>query len=134
MNLPVFIILFGLIAGTTAIPIQAAAPLPAQDQAEIPSFYEMDVWVTAYSSTPEETDETPFITASGKWVEDGIIATNFLPFGTKVKIPEKFGDKVFVVEDRMHRRKTDFVDVWMPTKEDAKQFGIARTKIQILVD
>jgi 3D (Asp-Asp-Asp) domain-containing protein len=90
------------------------------------------VWVTAYSSTPEETDDTPFITASNATVRDGIIAANFLPFGTKVQIPELFGNKVFVVEDRMHPRKTNNVDVWMPTKEDAIQFGVHKTEIAVL--
>jgi 3D (Asp-Asp-Asp) domain-containing protein len=92
----------------------------------------MEVWVTAYSSTPEETDATPFTTASNKDVQDGFLAANFLPFGTKVKIPSLFGDKVFTVEDRMHRRKTNFVDVWMPTKKDALKFGIHRTEIEVV--
>lgn len=91
-----------------------------------------EVWVTAYSSTPEETDDTPFITAMNSSVRDGIVAANFLPFGTRIQIPAHFGDKVFTVEDRMHRRKTNFVDIWMPTKEDAKQFGISYTSIVIL--
>ena len=30
--------------------------------------------VTAYSSTPEETDDTPFITASGRMVSEYVIA------------------------------------------------------------
>lgn len=90
------------------------------------------VWVTAYSSTPEETDETPFTTASMTEVRDGIIAANFLPFGTKVLIPELFGDKIFTVEDRMHERKRNFIDVWMDSKEDALQFGITRAEIVIL--
>lgn len=90
------------------------------------------VWVTAYSSTPEETDDTPFITAKGTFVRDGIIAANFLPFGTKVQIPSLFGDKIFVVEDRMHRRKTNNVDVWMPTKADALRFGAHRAEIAVL--
>lgn len=90
------------------------------------------VWVTAYSSTPEETDSTPFVTASNKTVRDGVMAANFLPFGSKVKIPEIFGDKVFTVEDRMHERKTGFVDIWMPTKEQAQKFGITRTEIVVL--
>ncbi len=92
------------------------------------------VWVTAYSSTPEETDDTPFITASMTEVRDGIIAANFLPFGTKVLIPELFGDKIFVVEDRMHQRKKNFVDIWMDSKQDALNFGIARAEIVILND
>ena len=61
--------------------------------------------ITAYSSTPEQTDSTPFVTASGSMVRDGIVANNLLSFGTKVKIPELYGDKVFVVEDRMHSKK-----------------------------
>ncbi|MBI1998731.1 MAG: 3D domain-containing protein [Parcubacteria group bacterium] len=91
-----------------------------------------EVWLTAYSSTPEETDDTPFVTATGNHVRDGIVATNFLPFGTRVRIPEVFGDKIFVVDDRMHPRKTDFMDVWMPSKQDALNLGIRRTNIVVL--
>ena len=50
--------------------------------------------ITGYSSTPQETEDTPFLTASGKKVRDGIVANNFLPFGTKIKIPKIFGDKI----------------------------------------
>src|ERR1035437_4024557 len=39
------------------------------------------VIATAYSSTADQTDDTPFLTASGKNVKDGIIASNLLPFG-----------------------------------------------------
>ena len=92
----------------------------------------IQVWVTAYSSAPEETDSTPFTTASNKDVQDGFLAANFLPFGTKVKIPAFFGDKIFTVEDRMHRRKINFVDVWMTTKKEALKFGIHRTDIEII--
>jgi len=102
------------------------------EAAETPETVVRTVWVTAYSSTPEETDDTPFTTASMTRVRDGILAANFLEFGTRVQIPALFGDKVFVVEDRMHRRKTNFVDVWMPTKEDAINFGIHHTEIVIL--
>ncbi len=94
----------------------------------------VNVWVTAYASVPQETDNTPFITASNKHVEDGFIAANFLPFGTKVKIPSVFGDKIFTVEDRMSPRKTDFVDIWMPSVADAKDFGIHRAEILVLSD
>ena len=90
------------------------------------------VWVTAYSSTPEETDDSPFTTASGKQVREGIVATNLLPFGTKIKIPKIFGDKVFIVEDRMHRRKINFVDIWMPTRKEAQEFGITSAEIIVL--
>ena len=90
------------------------------------------VWVTAYSSTPDQTDSTPFVTAMGSMVRDGIIATNIYPFGTKIQIPKFFGTKTFVVEDRMHVRKKNFVDIWMPSRQDAMEFGIAFTDIVVL--
>lgn len=89
--------------------------------------------VTAYSSTPWETDGNPYITASGAWVKEGIVANNMLAFGTKVRIPEVFGDKVFVVQDRMHQRKGNYhVDVWFSSYQEALDFGAKITYIEIL--
>ena len=88
--------------------------------------------ITGYSSTVDQTNSEPFITASGAWVRDGIVAANFLPFGTKIRIPEAFGDKVFVVKDRMNRRHTNRVDVWFPSRQEAINFGIKYTYIEIL--
>jgi len=90
------------------------------------------VIVTAYSSTPWETDDTPHITASGTYVRDGIVAANFLPFGTKIRIPQIFGDKVFVVEDRLSPQKKYHIDVWFPSYEEALHFGAHLTYIEIL--
>jgi len=91
------------------------------------------VVITAYSSTPDQTDDTPFITASGKYVRAGIIANNMLPFGTKIKIPKLYGDQIFVVEDRMNRRKSDYhIDIWMPTKTSALNFGVKTAEIVVL--
>ena len=88
------------------------------------------VLVTAYSSTVDQCDSTPFITASGTHVHDGTIAANFLRFGTKVKFPALFGDKIFIVEDRM---KSNYkVDIWFPTRQEALQFGAKRTMIEII--
>ena len=82
------------------------------------------VKITAYSSTPDQTDDTPFTMASGKHVYDGAIAANFLPLGTKVRIPEIFGDKVFTVEDRMNKRFQDRMDIWMESRVEALNFGM----------
>lgn len=91
----------------------------------------MNVAVTFYSSTPDQTDNTPLITANGKLVRDGIAASNFLALGTRIKLPELFGDKHFVIEDRMHSRFTDRVDVWVPTREEALNQGISFTTVEI---
>mgnify|MGYP001593081784 FL=1 len=93
---------------------------------------EMIVSATAYSSTPDQTDDSPFVTAWNTRVRDGIVAANFLPFGTRIKIPEIYGDKIFVVEDRMNRRYWHKVDIWFPDRQSALEFGLRTIKIQIL--
>jgi 3D (Asp-Asp-Asp) domain-containing protein len=92
--------------------------------------------MTAYNSDVGQTDNSPCITANGFNVcEHGIedtIATNFLPFGTKVKIPELFGDRIFVIRDRMSKKHPNRVDVWMKDKHDAIHFGVKIAKIQVI--
>lgn len=92
----------------------------------------MQVTVTAYSSTDGETDGTPYLTAIGTTVRDGIVAANFLPIGTVVRFPDKFGEKLFIVEDRMDERFGLQVDIWMSNKEEAKKFGLQYLKMEIL--
>lgn len=92
----------------------------------------MSVVITAYSSTPDQTDDTPFITASNTRTRDGVIAANFLAFGTKVKIPGIFGDKVFTVEDRMAKKHDGKIDIWFPERILAKRFGIQEADVLIL--
>lgn len=94
----------------------------------------MTVAITAYSSTIWQTDDTPFITASNTTVRPGIIAANFLPFGTRVRIPALYGNKIFEVEDRMHPRKTDQIDIWFPDLQSAKNFGAKIGQIEVLKD
>lgn len=93
------------------------------------------VVITAYSSTPDQTDDTPFITASGKHVAPEIVANNGLPMGTKIKIPALYGDKIFIVGDRMNKRMGDYrLDLWMPSRELALNFGVKNAEIHVLED
>jgi len=88
--------------------------------------------VTAYSSEVAQTDDTPYVTASGTRVRQGVVAANWLPIGARVRIPDLFGEQVFVVEDRMHSRHTNRLDVWFPTRAEAVQFGARKARIEIL--
>jgi 3D (Asp-Asp-Asp) domain-containing protein len=106
----------------------------SKNLAQNENYIKKYLWVTAYSSSPDETDDDPFITATGKFVRDGFAATNILPFGTKIKIPSLFGDKIFTIEDRMHYRKTNVVDIWMDSKEKALKFGARYVEIIIFKD
>lgn len=91
--------------------------------------------LTAYTSDPAQTDDTPCITASGLDVcergIENIVASNFLPLGTRVRIPELYGDRVFYVEDRMNERYYYKMDVWMMELADAKSFGVHYATVEV---
>ena len=111
----------------TLLPISNPNDPPFKTVGTLPAI------ITAYSSTPGQTDDSPFITAAGTSVRDGIVANNYLSFGTKIRIPEIYGDKVFIVEDRMHWKKSNYhIDVWFLEYSEALAFGAKRTYIEIL--
>ena len=88
--------------------------------------------ITAYSSTVDQCDSDPFTTASGEKVRDGIIAYNYLPFGTQVRFPEVFPNKVFVVKDRLREGASIYLaDLWVPTREEALNWGAKILKIEV---
>ena len=125
---------YGNIQDDNFIEQVAATPIHAiaiSDNPEKETFSKM-VIVTAYSSTPDQTDSTPFTTASGTNVRDGVIASNFLKFGAKVQFPKLYGDKIFVVEDRMAPKNNHKMDIWFPDRQSAKQFGVKFTEVVIL--
>lgn len=102
------------------------------EHSDEPAVRTFTVPATAYTSDPRECDSTPFTTANGTRVRDGIVAANFLPFGTRFRIPDYFGDKVFEVHDRMNARYWKRIDIWMLEKPDARAWGVRRVKIEIL--
>lgn len=74
--------------------------------------------VTGYSSTSDQTDDTPFLTATGTRVRPGVLAVSrdlleLLPYGTRV----------YVVEDTMHPRMRKTVDLWFPSRGMALRWG-----------
>lgn len=84
--------------------------------------------VTSYSSDPDQTDDTPDVTASGIHVHQGTLACpKRYAFGTKVLI----AGKQYICEDRMNPRYPDRFDVWSPTKEAATAWGIQTLTVAI---
>ena len=116
------------------INVELKGKLPQSHDADVK--WSNQVVITAYNSEPGQTDDSPCITANGFNVcengEEDTVAANFLPFGSKVKIPELFGERVFTVRDRMNRRFSNRVDVWMQEKPDAVNFGVKIAKIVVL--
>lgn len=118
----------------TAETLTQVSSLSAQSPLEA-GYQTITVDLTGYSSTPDQTDETPFITAANTKARDGVVASNFLAFGTKIRIPELFGDKIFTVEDRMHKRFDERLDIWFPNRKLAEDFGFKeKVAVQILTN
>lgn len=115
--------------------------------------YIRTVVATAYSSDPNQTDSTPCTPAMGSFnlcenyeqfgTEDAI-ANNCLRLGTVVRFPELFGDRDFVVRDRMNSRyDCHRVDFWVGSvtpetqeiiqaaKAEAKAFGVKRLEMEV---
>jgi len=101
-------------------------------QNEFSSRRSVAVVITGYSSTEDQTDDTPFTTAWNTETKQGVVAANWLPLGTKIRIPELFGNQVFTVEDRMHPRNADKLDIWFQSREEALRFGVKKARVEIL--
>ncbi len=107
--------------------------LPSSEDAEPRQTYTIPM--TAYTSDVAQTDDTPCITASGLDVcernIENVVAANFLPLGTRLRIPELYGDRVFYVEDRMNARYYKKMDIWMKNYDDAINFGLKYATIEV---
>lgn len=133
--------------------VSVAAMLPSfagLHSAEKPAYTLLS---TAYNSLPEQTDDTPFETATGEQTQPGIIALSRdlleeIPYGSVVEIvdvrprveePNGCGATMttirrmetypgltagqFRVADTMHRRKTEQLDMWLEHYDDAIRWG-----------
>lgn len=104
------------------------------DENKVVKIYTLTI--TAYSSTVDQCDGTPCITANGFDLcahnQEDVIAANFLPFGTRVRIPEYFGDRIFTVQDSMNARYYHRADVWLKSRQAAQEFGLVYTTLEVL--
>lgn len=107
---------------------EADFSIPAE--MEMKSGLTTRVLITSYSSTSDQTDGNPDITASGSRVHSGVLAANWLPFGTVVAI----GDGTYTVEDRMNQRYDGqlIVDIWHSSRESAQACGIRTGELKIV--
>ena len=89
------------------------------------------ILASAYNSLPNQTDDTPWTTASGTKCREGVVASNYFPIGTKLMI-EGYKGRVFVVEDRMNARYGKKIDIWFRDYDDAMKFGNRKIKYYVL--
>lgn len=105
----------------------------------INSKFSIPVKLTAYNAEESQTDSSPTITASNRKVREGWCAlsrdienTLSLKFGDIIIVSidgEFYGDYEF--QDRMHKRKTKQVDLFMNSKQKSLEFGIKKGSMQI---
>lgn len=92
-------------------------------------YTEIVASVTAYTSHPDETDDTPNINAAGTTPHQGSIACpKRYKFGTEVQIK---GVSYFC-DDRMNDRFPDRFDIWMTDRQEALRFGVKQMEIKII--
>lgn len=91
----------------------------------------VDVVITGYSSTQDQTDESPWITANATRTRPGVIALSrdllrtYTPgapfdFGERILVA---GVGIFQVEDTMHDRWKKRADIWFPSRAKARRWG-----------
>jgi len=91
----------------------------------------VSVTVTGYTSRPEETDDSPFVTAANTQTRPGVIAlSRDLLRRYTPDAPFTFGDVIhisgvgdFVVEDSMNPRWKSRADIWFESLSQARAFG-----------
>ena len=96
---------------------------------EIVYVYEPEVIqavITGYSSTEDQTDSTPNLTAYNTKTRKGIVANNCLKKGTTVIIE----GIALIVEDRKNSRYgCEWFDIWFESRELALEWGIQKHEI-----
>ena len=111
-------------------PVQAQKLIRKNRTADTTTTKTIRIIATAYSAEAAQTDNTPCIGARNYNVcetNENVVATNCLSFDTVMTLPELFGDKKFVVKDRMASRFSGSncrIDVLMPNRQSALNFGL----------
>jgi 3D (Asp-Asp-Asp) domain-containing protein len=108
---------------------------------------------TAYNSHVSQTDSTPHITATGATTAFGIIAASrdmleHIPYGSLVRLKDmgsyrsgrgegKYQELLdaqgyFIVEDNMHPRKLEQIDVWFLHESEALTWGVRKVELEVV--
>lgn len=108
----------------------------------ISSIFIGSLTITAYRSTPQQTDSTPYTTSIGERV-----TTRGCAISQDMLVqnggPLAYGDLLYIdnvgfrfINDTMNHRCKKAIDLWVPTKEEErkidKQFKGSKTRIWVI--
>jgi len=94
--------------------------------------------VTAYRSVPQQTDSSPFITSIGErvTVRGCAVSQDLL---SKTGGPFNYGDLLYIegvgfrfINDTMHSRNKQHIDLWVLTYQEEKKVGISSKKVWLV--
>ena len=98
---------------------------------------EIKVKATAYNSLRYQTSSNPSIAAWGDSLKPGMkciaVSRDLIKLGLKHNTPVKIQglDSIYLVKDKMHRRKKNQIDIYMGRDvKKAKKWGVQRLKIK----
>ncbi len=98
---------------------------------------ELTVKASAYNSLGYQTSSNPSIAAWGDSLKPGMkciaVSRDLIRLGLKHNTPVKIEglDSIYIVNDKMHRRKKNQIDIYMGVDvKKAKKWGIKRLSIQ----
>ena len=138
------------VVNVLATPREGVNALAPHGPVANPSF---TVRATGYNSLENQTDSTPPIAATGTQTRFGIIAVSRdlladdIPYGSLVQLRDlgsfqsgrgagRFQSllegRLFVVEDTMHARKRNQIDVWFPGYQDALSWGVRQVEVEVV--
>lgn len=108
---------------------------------------------TGYNSMVSQTNSQPFVTATGARTQWGVIAVSRdllggeIPYGSLVRLRDLgsyhgaggygayqplLDQTLFMVEDTMHARKRQQVDLWFEHLHEARQWGVRRVEVEVV--
>lgn len=119
--------------------VEMKNPLPVINLVPIDSkldeIFALPEWTLAETRTFEATAYAlRGRTRTGIHVRRGVIAADpeVLPLGSIVQLSAGKYSGVYTVHDTGGRIKGDVIDLWMPTRREARQFGRQNVRVQVL--
>ncbi len=106
-----------------------ATPVVAQNR------HQLVAKITGYSSSVDETDDSPNVNASNKTTRLGTVANNCLPLGTKIELMglRDVESGIYLVEDtKAAKYGCEWIDVWRPSKWSARKVGLQHATVRII--
>jgi 3D (Asp-Asp-Asp) domain-containing protein len=110
---------------------EEAGEIVVREVVEVEKEVEWYYFLASGYSANDSSQGTNNITATGKEIEQGMVAVDpkVIPLGTRIEIKDM---GIFVAEDTGGKIKGNRIDIYFDSKEEAKKFGMRGIWINII--